>query len=69
VTLPPGADGGRPRLLYVVTEDWFFLSHRLPMAHAAQAAGFEVHVATSPDLARWTWRARLDGFQRDCLVV
>jgi glycosyltransferase involved in cell wall biosynthesis len=47
VTLPPAADGGRPRLLYVVTEDWFFLSHRLPMAHAAQAAGFEVHVATN----------------------
>jgi glycosyltransferase involved in cell wall biosynthesis len=37
----------RPRLLYVVTEDWFFLSHRLPMARAAQAAGFEVHVATN----------------------
>jgi glycosyltransferase involved in cell wall biosynthesis len=36
-----------PRLLYVVTEDWYFLSHRLPMARAAQAAGFEVHVATS----------------------
>jgi glycosyltransferase involved in cell wall biosynthesis len=35
-----------PRLLYVVTEDWYFLSHRLPMARAAQAAGFEVHVAT-----------------------
>jgi glycosyltransferase involved in cell wall biosynthesis len=35
------------RLLYVVTEDWFFLSHRLPMARAAQAAGFEVHVATN----------------------
>ena len=36
-----------PRLLYVVTEDWFFLSHRLPMARAAKAAGFEVHVATN----------------------
>ena len=36
-----------PRLLYVVTEDWYFLSHRLPMARAAQAAGFEVHVATN----------------------
>jgi glycosyltransferase involved in cell wall biosynthesis len=35
-----------PRLLYVVTEDWAFLSHRLPMARAARAAGFEVHVAT-----------------------
>jgi glycosyltransferase involved in cell wall biosynthesis len=47
VTLPPRADGGPPRLLYVVTEDWFFLSHRLPMARAAQAAGFAVHVATN----------------------
>jgi glycosyltransferase involved in cell wall biosynthesis len=35
-----------PRLLYVVTEDWAFLSHRLPMARAARDAGFEVHVAT-----------------------
>jgi Glycosyl transferase 4-like len=34
------------RLLYVVTEDWAFLSHRLPMARAARDAGFEVHVAT-----------------------
>src|ERR1700685_1584353 len=36
-----------PRLLYVVTEDWYFLSHRLPMARAARTAGFEVHVATN----------------------
>ena len=34
------------RILYLVTEDWYFLSHRLPMARAAQAAGWEVHVAT-----------------------
>ena len=34
-----------PRILYVVTEDWYFLSHRLPMARAAKRAGFEVHVA------------------------
>ena len=34
------------RLLYVVSEDWYFLSHRLPMARAARAAGFDVHVAT-----------------------
>ncbi|MEI7803873.1 MAG: glycosyltransferase family 4 protein [Hyphomicrobiales bacterium] len=33
------------RLLYVVSEDWYFLSHRLPMARAARGAGFEVHVA------------------------
>lgn len=34
------------RLLYVVTEDWYFLSHRLPMARAAKEAGYDVHVAT-----------------------
>jgi glycosyltransferase involved in cell wall biosynthesis len=34
------------RILYVVTEDWYFLSHRLPMARAARAAGYDVHVAT-----------------------
>jgi glycosyltransferase involved in cell wall biosynthesis len=34
------------RLLYVVNEDWAFLLNRLPMARAAQKAGFEVHVAT-----------------------
>jgi glycosyltransferase involved in cell wall biosynthesis len=34
------------RILYVVTEDWYFLSHRLPMARAAKAAGYEIHVAT-----------------------
>jgi glycosyltransferase involved in cell wall biosynthesis len=36
-----------PRLLYVVSEDWYFLSHRLPMARAARDAGFEVHIATN----------------------
>jgi glycosyltransferase involved in cell wall biosynthesis len=36
-----------PRLLYVVNADWFFLSHRLPLALAAMQAGFEVHLATA----------------------
>ena len=34
------------KLLYLVSEDWYFLSHRLPMARAAKQAGYEVHVAT-----------------------
>ena len=38
-----------PRLVYLVTEDWYFVSHRLPMARAAQRAGFEVHVMTRVD--------------------
>jgi glycosyltransferase involved in cell wall biosynthesis len=35
-----------PVLVYLVTEDWYFLSHRLPMARAARAAGYDVHVVT-----------------------
>lgn len=34
------------RLLFVVNNPAFFLSHRLPVAQAAQASGFDVHVAT-----------------------
>ena len=34
------------KILYLVSEDWYFVSHRLPMARAALGAGFEVHVAT-----------------------
>ena len=40
---------GAPRVIYLVTEDWYFISHRLPMARAARNAGFEVHVATRID--------------------
>jgi len=35
----------KPRLLFVVTEDWFFCSHFQPMARAALADGFDVAVA------------------------
>src|SRR5271166_1669704 len=38
--------GRRPKLLFLVTEDWYFCSHRLPVARAAREAGFEVVVAT-----------------------
>jgi len=33
------------KILYLVSEDWFFVSHRLPMARAAKNAGYDVHVA------------------------
>ncbi|MGB6105905.1 MAG: glycosyltransferase family 4 protein [Pusillimonas sp.] len=39
---PPGTR----RLLFVVNNPAFFLSHRLPLAVAAREAGFDVHVAT-----------------------
>lgn len=34
------------KLLFVVNDAAYFLSHRLPVAQAAQEVGFEVHVAT-----------------------
>jgi glycosyltransferase involved in cell wall biosynthesis len=37
---------GASRLLFLVTEDWYFCSHRLPLAIAARDAGYEVAVAT-----------------------
>jgi glycosyltransferase involved in cell wall biosynthesis len=36
-----------PRIIYVVSEDSYFLSHCLIMARAARAAGFEIHVVTN----------------------
>ncbi len=39
----------RPKLLYVVTEDWYFCSHRMPIAIEAQKQGYEVVVATRVD--------------------
>ena len=33
------------KILYLVSEDWFFVMHRLPMARAAKMAGYDVHVA------------------------
>lgn len=35
------------KLLFVVNVDWFFLSHRLPIALAAMTQGYQVHIATS----------------------
>ncbi|SCZ67222.1 glycosyltransferase family 4 protein [Thiohalomonas denitrificans] len=35
-----------PKLLYFVTEDWYFCSHRLPLAVAARDAGYDVAVVT-----------------------
>ena len=40
------------KILYLITEDWFFVSHFLPMAQAARDCGFDVTVAT---------RVRADG--------
>jgi len=33
------------KILYLVNVDWFFISHRLPIAIAAKEAGYDVHIA------------------------
>ncbi len=38
----------KPRVLYLVTEPWYFANHRLDHARALIDAGFDVHVATRP---------------------
>jgi glycosyltransferase involved in cell wall biosynthesis len=37
------------RLLFVLNESYFFMTHRLALAHGAVKAGFEVHVAAPDD--------------------
>lgn len=63
-----------PKLLFLVTEDWYFCSHRLPVARAARDAGFAVAVATRVrdhgerirsegfGLHPLAWKRRGDGF-------
>ena len=46
----------RLKLLFVVTEDWSFVSHRLELAVAAKQAGFDVAVATREGKCRETIR-------------
>lgn len=35
----------KPKILYIVNVDWFFISHRLPIAMEMKELGYEVHVA------------------------
>src|SRR4051794_19071132 len=46
MTHAQGNRTGAAKILFVANHGGFFLSHRLPVARAAQAAGYEVHVAT-----------------------
>jgi glycosyltransferase involved in cell wall biosynthesis len=58
---PGAAVAPAPVLLFVVNVAWFFCMHRLHLARAAQAAGYEVHVATAPDAAADVARIRAAG--------
>jgi glycosyltransferase involved in cell wall biosynthesis len=59
---PPSAETSdpRPKLMFLVTEDWYFWAHRLPQARAARDAGFAVSVATR--VAEHADRIRAEGF-------
>ena len=74
IAIPPARQRRpHPKLIFLVTEDWYFCSHRLPVARAARDAGFEVVVATRARdhaalirgegfrLAPLPWRRRGDG--------
>ena len=44
----------KPRLLFLITEDWYFRSHRLDLARAARDAGMEVLITTlAQDNGKW----------------
>lgn len=45
------AEASGSRLLFVVNDARFFVSHRLPLALAARAVGYDVHLAAHPDEA------------------
>jgi glycosyltransferase involved in cell wall biosynthesis len=51
----------RRKLLFVVTEDYYFWSHRLPLARAALRHGYEVVVATR--VSNYAEKIRNEGFR------
>jgi glycosyltransferase involved in cell wall biosynthesis len=63
----------QPTVIFLVTEDWYFWSHRVPIARAVRDAGFRVIVATRVrdfgerikaegfELYSLPWRRRGDG--------
>jgi glycosyltransferase involved in cell wall biosynthesis len=57
----------RPRLLYLITEDWYFWSHRVDLARAAREAGYDVIVATR--VTDHGARIREEGFQLEPLQM
>lgn len=57
----------RPRLLYLITEDWYFWSHRVDLARAAREAGYDVIVATR--VTDHGERIRREGFQLEPLEM
>jgi len=62
-----GRTSMKRKILFVVNEADFFLSHRLPLAVEAEKDGFEVHVATMA--GEGVERARALGFIHHCIPL
>ena len=60
--MTPTTHASGARLLIVVNVGWFFLSHRLALARAARARGYDVHVACGIDSDRERERIVAEGF-------
>lgn len=58
--LPSSDSSARRRLLFLVTEDWYFCAHRLHLARAARDAGYAVTVATR--IGKLRTRIEAEGF-------
>jgi len=77
----PAPAATRPKLLFLITEDWFFYGARLTLARAARDAGFDVVVATRVRdhgerilaegfaLRPLSWRRRGDGLGATIRVI
>jgi glycosyltransferase involved in cell wall biosynthesis len=50
----------RRQLVYLVTEDWYFVLHRLPLARAARESGFDVTILTQ--VSRYRDMLESEGF-------
>ena len=44
---PVPVPGCKGKLVFIVNVDWFFISHRMPLATAARDSGWDVHVFTT----------------------
>jgi glycosyltransferase involved in cell wall biosynthesis len=61
-TSSDGSPSQQPRrLLFNVNVIWFFMSHRLEIARAAQAAGYEVHISGDVESADEVQALRAEG--------
>jgi len=65
----PGRAAQTRRLVIVVNNPAFFLSHRLAVADGARAAGWEVHVATAPEPAEAAARIAAAGFTHHAVPI